>query len=192
MTCTVIDRLQSASQRKTKTGICYIYCNYKRTREQDTAFFLASMLKSLVWNLPSLPQSLTELYFNYKAKLSVPSVQDYIKIFETLKTELSPIYILIDAIDECTIENMVRDKFLDQLFTIQSLLQAKLMVTSRFIPEIEHRFRGMLSYEIRASDQDIRKYIDGRLTHSISNPILQEESSQGAMASKIIQAAKGM
>ena len=52
-------------------------------------------------------------------------------------------------------------------------------MTLRFIPEITKKLNKGLWLEIRASDQDIQKYLDSHMsrlqTFVLSNPKLQEE-----------------
>jgi hypothetical protein len=37
------------------------------------------------------------------------------------------------------------------------------LVTSRFIPEITDEFKGYIHLEIRASPEDVERYVDGHL-----------------------------
>jgi hypothetical protein len=56
-------------------------------------------------------------------------------------------------------------------------------VTSRFIPEITEKFEGSISREIRASEEDVQRYLDShmfRLLGFISRNLeLQEEIKTG-------------
>jgi hypothetical protein len=63
--------------------------------------------------------------------------------------------------------------------------------TSRFIPEIREKFEGSISLEIRASSEDVGRYLDHhifRLPGFVGrSPALQEE-----IKGKIMQSVQGM
>jgi hypothetical protein len=71
------------------------------------------------------------------------------------------VHLVIDALDER------EEKSLAELFSIiKPLLSSgkmKLLVTSRFLPEIKDRFKSNPCIEIRASDSDVEKYATSRL-----------------------------
>ena len=69
--------------------------------------------------------------------------------------------------------------------------EANIFATSRFIPEITEKFEGSISLEIRASDEDVRRYLDGHMSQLPAfvkrSPDLQEE-----IKTEIIKAVEGM
>lgn len=64
-------------------------------------------------------------------------------------------------------------------------------MTSRRLPEITEIFRGHMLLEIRASESDVRRYVDGHISNLPSfvrcSPDLQEEVKTG-----IVDAVDGM
>lgn len=73
------------------------------------------------------------------------------------------LFIVIDALDECSASNGCRTRFLDDVFQIQALSGASVFTTSRpNITEITTRFQHAVSLEIRASDHDVRQYLEGQ------------------------------
>ncbi|KAH9204100.1 hypothetical protein DL95DRAFT_439405 [Leptodontidium sp. 2 PMI_412] len=74
---------------------------------------------------------------------------------------------------------------------ISRTFQANVFATSRFIPEVTEKFEGSISLEIRASEEDVRRYLDGhifRLPAFVSrSPDLQEE-----IKARIVLLVKGM
>lgn len=63
--------------------------------------------------------------------------------------------------------------------------------TSRLILDIEKEFKGCLSLEILASDEDVRRYLNGNMlrlpTFVLRRPELQEE-----IATTIVKAVEGI
>jgi hypothetical protein len=82
-------------------------------------------------------------------------------------------------------------RLLSEIFGIKAKCGANIFATSRFIPAIIEKFKGSISLEIRASSEDVRRYLDNhmfRLPDFVGrSPELQEE-----IKSKIIQSVQGM
>ena len=49
--------------------------------------------------------------------------------------------------------------------------RTNILATSRLIPEIRQKFEAGLQQEVRAHDEDIRQYLDGRISR-LGRPIL--------------------
>ena len=100
-------------------------------------------------------------------------------------------FIVVDALDECQVFHNCRKRFLSELFSLQAKCGANLFATSRFIPEITEFFQGSISLEIRASEHDVRRYVDGHTLYLPSfvgrSPDLLEEVKTG-----IVKAVDGM
>jgi ankyrin repeat protein len=183
----VVHRLCSKFLNCHDVGIAYLYCNYKRFEEQTRVKLLASLLKQLVQRQPTVPVLLKTLY----DRGAPPSSQEISKMLLAVTKGYRKTYIIIDGLDECRSEDATRDDLLDHIFKLQERTGASLFTTSRFIPEIERRFQGCVSMEIRASEYDVRRYVEGkmrRLKPSIrQHPDLPEEIISG-----IVQEVDGM
>lgn len=90
----------------------------------------------------------------------------------------SKVFIVIDALDELC-EMLERSIFLREIFKIQANTDASLFVTSRIVPEISHKFKKWVSLEIRASEEDVSRFLIGSMSQLPSfvqsNPDLQED-----------------
>lgn len=80
---------------------------------------------------------------------------------------------------------------LSEMFSLQAKAGASFFATSRFIPEITSEFGHGLILEIRANDDDVKRYLDRKISQLQPfvqrNPALQEE-----IKAKITKAADGM
>jgi len=157
----VVDHLCTRFQSDACVGIAYIYCNFRRQYEQKPADLLASLLKQLVQEQSSVPESVKSLYQRHESKRTRPSFGEISKVLHSVVAEYSRMFIIIDALDECQVLNGGRRQFLSEIFSLQTKTRANLFTTSRFIPEITNDFQGSISLEIRASDQDMQE-ISGR------------------------------
>jgi hypothetical protein len=106
-------------------------------------------------------------------------------------TLYSRVFIIIDALDECQASHGCRPKFLSNIFDLQAKTGANLFATSRFLPEIIEKFNEGMRLEIRASNRDVQRYLDGHISQLpafvLNKPKLQEE-----ITTEIINVVEGM
>ena len=191
LTSIVVEELTTRFSNDPTIGIAYIYCNFRREDEQKIENLLASLLKQLAESQPSLPGTVTELYDLHKTKRTQPSLDEISRSLQVVTTLYSRVFIIVDALDECQILDGCRQRFLSSLFNLQAKCGANLFATSRPISSIEKEFEGNSKLEIRASEEDVRKYLNGhlfRLPGFVSrSPELQEE-----IKTDIVKAVDGM
>jgi hypothetical protein len=183
----VVADLRERYGQNNDIAVTFFYCDFRRQHEQTVNDILLSILKQLVDGRPSLSKSIEELYSRCRAGYRRPLRED---ILEALQTELSTysrVFILVDALDEC--EASV--ELFPDLVDLPTYCRPNLLATSRPIPEIVSHFKEAQVSEVRASSEDVEKYLDAHirlLPRSVtSNPILQAE-----IKSSIIQAVEGM
>jgi hypothetical protein len=191
LTAITIDDLTMRFRSEADIGIAYLYCNFRRQDEQKADDLLASLLKQLSQERASLPDSVKALYKKHKGKRTRPSFDEISKTFQSVTAMFSKVFIIIDALDECRTTDGCRTRLLTEIFLAQAKSRANVFATSRFLPEITERFEGSILLEIRASEEDVRQYLDGcmfRLPAFVSrSPDLQEEIKTG-----IVLLVKGM
>lgn len=164
LTSIVVDELNTHFHDNKSIGIAYLYCNFRRQDEQKAASLLASLLKQLSECQPSLPSSVKDLYDRHKTKRTRPSLDEISRSLQSVITIHSRVFIIVDALDECgeskygEIENH-RARFLSEIFKLQDKCGANIFATSRFIPSITDHFGESPSLEIRASDEDVQRYV---------------------------------
>jgi hypothetical protein len=187
----VIDELTTRFSNDPTIGIAYIYCNFRRHDEQKIDDLLASLLKQLAICQPSLPDSVKDLYDRHKTKRTLPLLDEISTSLQSVLTTYSRVFIIIDALDECQVSDGNRIRFLSEICSLQAKCGANLLVTSRFMPDITVRFNQAITLEIRASSEDVRRYLDGHMFRLpgfvVRSPELQEE-----VKSKIVQSVQGM
>jgi Cdc6-like AAA superfamily ATPase len=186
----VIDHLNSKFH-DSKTGIAYVYCNFKRQENQKIGDLLASVLKQLAQSLSSLPNSVKDLYDRHKVKRTLPSIDEISRVLQSVAAIYSRVFVIVDELDECQASDGCRTGFLSELFNLQTKHGANIFATSRPIPDIIDRFKSSLSIEIRASPGDVARYLECHMEQLPSfvqqNRQLQEEITTG-----ISEAADGM
>jgi hypothetical protein len=191
LTSSVVEILRRRFQDDLSVGIAYLYCNFRRQDEQKAEDLLASLLKQLTQGLPSLPDTVKSLYDRHTVKGTRPSLDEISRSLQSVAALYSQVFIIVDALDECRASDGSRARFLTEVFNLQAKCRAYLFATSRFIPEITEKFDGSISLEIRASVEDVRRYVHGHISHLPSfvghNPELQED-----IETEIVNAADGV
>jgi hypothetical protein len=111
---------------------------------------------------------------------------------QSVVSEYSRSFVIIDALDECQDSDGDRKRLLRALFGLQVQTGACLLATSRSIPNIEKEFEGRSTrMEIRASDHDLKRYIDENVTR-LPTFVLRSAELQNEVKSSIIGAVDGM
>ncbi|OBT47113.1 hypothetical protein VE00_03058 [Pseudogymnoascus sp. WSF 3629] len=191
LTSVVVKKLTTRFQNDKSSGVAYLYCNFQRKDEQKAKDLLASLLKQLTQGRSSLPDSVKSLYESHKDKRTRPSFDEISRALQSVAALYSRVFIIVDALDECQIADGCRDKFLTELFNLQAEASVRIFATSRFIPGIVEKFKESINLEIRASDQDVQRYLNGHISQlpgCVARSLeLQEEVKAG-----ILKAVDGM
>jgi Cdc6-like AAA superfamily ATPase len=189
ITAIVIDHLQEKFRDDQNIGIAYIYYNFRRQHEQKAEDLLLNLLKQLSHRQSTFPPSVKDLYARHQRNRTRPSFDEISKTLHSVCTAYSRVFIAVDALDECEVSG--RNEMLTEIFALQAECGANIFATSRFIPEITTKFSQSMSVEIRASDEDVKKYLEGHIGQLPSfverNRQLQEE-----IKTKISEAVDGM
>ena len=192
ITSIVVHHLHTKFRSDPTVGIAYLYCNFRRQHEQKPTDLLLSLLKQLVQEQPSIPESVKNLYTHHKGKRTRPSFDEISKVMHPILSDYSRSFIIIDALDECQATDGSRSKLLSEILGLQAKTGARLFITSRYLPEIMKEFEGITSLEIRASDKDVLRYIDGRISWLLRSRISRYQDLQNTIRKEVLKAVDGM
>jgi Heterokaryon incompatibility protein (HET) len=187
----VIDHLLKL--QNTAVGLAYIYCNYNRQADQTIIKLLAAILKQLLQCRPSLMElpAITLMYEQHSGRNSKPSLQEVISALGTVVKKFSTVYIVVDALDECSDRDGTRGHLLSRLRDLQRETDLRLMFTSRFDANIENEFKSVIIQPIRATDEDVRRLITGQIFR-MPKCVQRDLELQIFIEGRIVQAADGM
>jgi hypothetical protein len=170
-----IDHVLNTTQDSTY-GIAYVYCDFKAREEQDISSLLAAILKQLVQGRLSTVDHIGQLYQKHAGRGTKPSLDEIYNALRDVLAHYPAVYMVVDALDEC--QEGTRRQFLAKLRDLQALRDIRLLATSRFIPDIEDAFTEAPRLEVRASREDVKRFVVGqayRLPACIQrSPMLQE------------------
>ncbi|KAI1277126.1 hypothetical protein F5Y07DRAFT_113956 [Xylaria sp. FL0933] len=191
LTSIVIDDLEQRFRTETTAVVAYAYCNYKRQSEQTPESLLSSLLKQLTQTQRSLPNTLEALYKHHEKKRTRPSLEELSNTLESVTNRISRVFIVVDALDECQPLGGCRTKFLSAIFDLQAKTGVNIFATSRYIPDIIERFVGSLSIEIRATEDDIRRYLYDHLSE-LPKCVTNQPDLQNEITTSITKVVNGM
>lgn len=150
---------------------------------------LASLLKQLAASQLSLPEIVIELYKRHEKNRTRPSLNEISRALQSIVVLYSKVIIIVDALDECRVSDGGRTTFLSEIFNLQTKTRTNIFATSRYIPDIIERFHGSTTFEICAHDEDVRQYLDSRISQSGQKLL---ETHREEIKTGITQAVVGM
>ena len=193
MSSIVVDHLNTNFGNDAGVGIAYIYCSYQSQQKQEPEDLLMSLLKQLTQRRPSVPENVKSLYKHHKDKQTRPSFNEIVKTLHSTIQLYSRVFIIIDALDEYHASNNEGlNRLLSEVFSIQDQTEVNLFATSRSISEVTSQFDGCICKEIRAQDNDILRYVNGRIPKLLRSHISKYPQVQDTIRSDILRAVDGM
>ncbi|KAL7912200.1 hypothetical protein GGI35DRAFT_492155 [Trichoderma velutinum] len=191
LTSVVVDHLERTYKAEPTIGIAYIYCHYE-WQDQVIERLLASLLKQLCRRQNSLLSFIRDFYEQHIDKGTRPSLEEIQAVLHSVTEDYSTVFIVVDALDECQNLDGSRQMFLTELSNLQAKYGVNLFLTSRFIPEIvDHFSKTSTSLEIRASTEDIERYLKGNM-YRLPRFVRQNQELQQEIVAEISKAADGM
>lgn len=170
--------------------VAYIYCNYKE-QNQTAINLAASLLQQIVQGQPVVSDDIITIYNQHRRKQTRPSLAEYLKLLQSEIHHFSKVFIVIDALDECLDREGIRS-FLPELQKLPP--NTHLLVTSRYIRDIEHEFEKAARLEIYARDEDVKSYVEARMgeQHQLVRHIEADPTLRSTISDAIVQKANGM
>jgi len=191
ITALVIEDLITRFPSNPTIGITFLYCNFRLRDQQTAEDLLAALLKQLSRGCSVLPDIVKILYGKHRAKETRPSITELSKALHTVAALYSRVFVIVDAVDECQESNGCQKKILAEILDLETQLSANVFVTSRPIPEIAKVFMDKIRLNITARDDDVQRYLDGRLSQ-VSGFLRRDRQLQEEIKTEIVQAVDGM
>ena len=184
----VINFLRARYKKQKSVGVAAVYCNFKEREMQTSENLLAGYCIQLVPQ--ALPETLVDVHRMHSAHKTRPTWKEMNQIFQDIVTKLDTIYLVVDALDECSED--VRNALLTFFSTLPSHIM--LLITTRHIDEITRKFRNSPMVEIRASLEDLRNYVASRIKSSctLSGHVRDHKSIGQVICDRVVAQADGM
>jgi hypothetical protein len=149
-------------------------------------------LKQLIQQRPDIPSNIRDLYRHHRNRQTHPPLSEYSRLLQAELRHFLKVFIVIDALDECSEENRIREHFLAEVQKLSPMV--RLLFTSRHMPDIERKFEGAAQLEIRASDEDVKRYLESRIESQLplANYVRTDPTLRSDILDTIIKRAHGM
>ena len=172
-------------------GVAAIYCNFNERDQQKPENLLAACCVQLIQ--PSrnpLREVLTDVYTKHDFGKTKPVWEDVVQVFEDSTKDLDTVYIVVDALDECSDDTR---QILLNYFRVLPV-NIRLLVTTRHIDEITREFIDSPKVEIRADPCDLKKYVASRIAGNrrLEGCVRDASSLKAHIYDKVITKADGM
>jgi ankyrin repeat domain-containing protein 50 len=186
----VINYLERTIKQE-NVAVVYIYCTH-RQQNQTAGNLVASLLKQLIQQRTDIPGNIRDLYRHHRSRQTHPPLSEYSRLLQAELRHFLKVFIVIDALDECSEENRIREHFLAEVQKLSPMV--RLLVTSRHMPDIERKFEGTAQLEIRASDEDVKRYLESRIESQLplAKYVRTDPTLRSDILDTIIKRAHGM
>ncbi|KAJ7584497.1 hypothetical protein C8J56DRAFT_863094 [Mycena floridula] len=190
----IIDHLRSISGPN--QAVLYIYCDYTHQSEQTPVQLLGSMLKQLVQYHPSISDHLLALHNIHSSQETFPDVAELITALKTETAFHECVYIVVDALDECSEDNQTREQFFPTnsggLWSLPD--HVHLLITSRDILSISQAFNDEPRIHIEAHRDDLQTYIKRRIItdYKLQRLVKSDMTLEAEIIDQVILKAAGM
>jgi hypothetical protein len=189
MAAIAIDHLRTLAQAD--VGLAYVFCNYNSQVDQNLHNLLSALLKQLVQNRADIAVPVTSLYDHHLNQKSRPSLEEIFTALLTVCSNYARVYVVLDALDECTDQDGTRSQLIEKLRDLQMRTNVRLLLTSRFIPGITEKFRLDPVLEVQASEDDVKRFVTGQIPR-LPSCIRRDDELTHAVQSTIVKAIGGM
>ena len=178
-------------------GIVPIYCEYNLKELQTPKNLLASCWRELSLSLDSFIGGAKNLYDVQTRHRTKPSIDEIVSIVKAEICRYTTVFIVIDALDECSEDRRVRKIFTDKLRSLLTLSETKvrILVTSRLTNNI---FPNASEIEIQTTDVDLRRFVCQRIQDGLSEDdgisqyVQEKEAYKDDLIEKIVKRADKM
>ncbi|KAI8943839.1 hypothetical protein NX059_001812 [Plenodomus lindquistii] len=171
LSSTVIEHMLHYCHADVRLATAYFYFDFSDSQKQNPGLMLRSLIGQLLPRMQSVPEILGEVLISENMGQQ-PSLYVLLDIFRQIVAEISQVYIILDALDECS----QRPELFEILTAMDQwgLLNLHILMTSRKERDIEEALMSFfneehtLSLESAIVDEDIRRYVKHRLSEDPS------------------------
>jgi hypothetical protein len=132
------------------------------------------------------------LYKSHINRNTRPTLDECSRALQSEVRRYNKVFLVIDALDECTEDDNRRVYLLRELQALQTTVN--LMITSRPHITVEYELGNMKRLEVFASDDDVRIYLSNRISNTprLARIVKRDGALQQVIIDSIAGSVKGM
>ncbi|KAJ7885709.1 hypothetical protein B0H14DRAFT_3734784, partial [Mycena olivaceomarginata] len=184
----VVDVLRRNGSNE-NTSVAVLYLDYNATTETHSLTnLLAAIWRQLIRG-KALPNEVQQLYHAHSESGTRPSLEEIHSVLRSTVKD-SCVFVVVDALDEYPEDD--RDALLQNLWELRPAV--RLMLTSRPHINFDHVIPNIETLEVRATDEDILRYLDGQIekSHRFRKHGDEVSNLRRSMEEKIVKGSGGM
>ncbi|KAF5618694.1 ankyrin repeat-containing protein [Fusarium sp. NRRL 52700] len=199
---TVIDRLLNLQNDSRNIGVAFMYCRRDDQNQQSQGNLVSGLLRQLIYyeqnHETSVHEPIRDIWNMYKQGKPRPSLGKITEVLLAQVPKFSKVFIVIDALDECTQEDGIQSSMISTLKMLQR--STSLMVTSRNL-ELPMELQCSVethSFTLKRSNEDISAYVKaflglrGLKKASLSETIRQDQELLNQIIDKVCVKSDGI
>jgi Cdc6-like AAA superfamily ATPase len=197
LSSTILEDVLQHCQDDPGKAAAYFFFDFNDAKKQDPEIMVRSLLCQLSEQVIKIPPSLDALFSSCESGQRQPSTDALMKALRLITQDLPQIYIVLDALDECT----QRSELMEMLETIigWKVTNLHLVVTSRREHDIESSLvkfvdsQNQICLQSTVVDKDIQLYVRQRLSKDRRLQKWGKDASTKAQIEDVLMGeAKGM
>lgn len=176
----------------------YFYFDFREETKQTVDGFLRSLLAQLACSTSDFPPELQDLHNQRESKNQQPTVSDLSSVFFHILERRQEIYLIIDALDECsTNHSQERQDLIGLIKRMKesSVPSTNVLILSRQERDIEDGLQPVICHKVgiqnKTVDADIRVHVR-RLLASDSRLKERSPSIKAEIETSLVNGAHGM
>jgi hypothetical protein len=188
----VIEHLEKKFKGEENVALACVYFNYKEITTTRDIF--ANLLKQLWEQNPNLSKGARELYQLHQKRETEPNVKELSPLLRIESCRVSAFFIVFDALDEFDDTQDARASILAELRQIPNV---RAMITVR--PHVQSTAvsidNDVARLPVRASNSDIRTYLDSRIENMagyLGELVKSDQDLRATIVEGIVSRADGM
>jgi hypothetical protein len=187
----VVDHLERKLEGTENVALACVYFNYKEAF--STKDIVANLLKQLWEQIPDLSHEAQALYSSHAKRRTEPNVKELSALLIAESCRVSTFFIVLDALDEL---NDIQDSRAAILGELHRIPNVRVMITGRTHVQttVFSKIEDVVTLPIRASNSDIRKYLDARIENAghFGEALRVDQKLRDTVVEGIIAKANGM
>lgn len=180
--------------------VAYFYCVHDAKETLDTLVILSGILKQIVASFPDIPEKVNSKFEHYKnlgalGSLHLEAIREL--LIATIQQASSPLFILIDGLDEC--DEIIRAELLKTLMPLTLNIPSKVVkicLFSRPYDDIREGLENFLEIPILKVDNmdDILTFLDCQIasSRSLEAILKKEQGLRSQVIRDLVNKADGM
>lgn len=159
----MVDYIQRQLAWQEKTAVLFVYNDYKDQQSQSTVNIVGALLQQILLRAGDISKEVMAVYEEHQRGRIQPTFDKLCKVLCGEVRKLSRAFLVVDALDEFHADSGDRSPLMALSKKLLKEQSSRLMITSRHNASIESSLPSAVHIEVRASDEDIRDYLESQL-----------------------------